>query len=352
MTKLADILGKTKEIQKKFLEKYLQEQKQALINVPWVDDVIDKLFTFSTAGKMARGSIIILTAEALGQKTDENILKTALAHELMQTGCLIQDDVMDQDPVRRGLKSTYIQYMEHFAKYKIKNSKQIGESLAMCVGDVCYFLAFKLLTLSTIKEEIKAKLYPLFAHEWAIVGFGQMKDIELASIKAPPSKKDVLSVLEYKSARYSIALPLQLGAMLAHASDQLASTLFSLGKDMGLIFQIKDDELGILGDSKLTGKPVGNDIREGKKTLFYHYLYQKSSELKKLNQIFGNQQASQEDIQFVLDEIKKHKIHDQITKEMNSLAKTIEQAINKLHHQEKLADFLKQLLEYNLGRSK
>ena len=99
-----------------------------------------------------------------------------------------------------------------------------------------------------------------------------MQDVAASQTVKRLSEDDILSVYRYKTARYTFSLPLVAGAKLARASDTDLAVLDSLGEDIGIMFQIRDDELNLLGDPQITGKSKGSDVREHKQTLLSLYL--------------------------------------------------------------------------------
>ena len=115
------------------------------------------------------------------------------------------------------------------------------------------------------------------------------------------SPDDILRMYKYKTGRYSFSLPLLAGALIAGAHRDLREKLEAFGENLGLLFQIRDDELGLFGDEKELGKPVGSDVREGKKTILISLLMAaaKPAERTRLEGILGNPLVSELDLDFV-----------------------------------------------------
>jgi len=235
---------------------------------------------------------------------EETILRAAGALELCHTGLLIQDDVMDQDEKRRGLPSVHTQYAAILKKDGTKNIHRVSESLAYCTGNMALFLGMQSLTTIT-PETLATKLADLFASELTMVGIAQMQDVYGGQTIKPLSLDDILSVYAYKTGRYSCGLPLVVGAMIAGGDEETMHKLWKLGTALGVIFQIRDDYLNLFGDTKKTGKPIGSDIREGKQTLYHHFLLQKSTgdTKQKIQTCFGNPNLTEDDIAFILEQI-------------------------------------------------
>jgi geranylgeranyl diphosphate synthase type I len=133
-----------------------------------------------------------------------------------------------------------------------------------------------------------------------------MQDLYLEAKNTEPSRQTLYDLMEAKTAAYTIALPLAMGAVLAGDAPETIKKLRTFGVNTGLIFQIRDDELGVMGDSNRTGKPIDSDIREGKKTLLRYYLFEQcdAAERARLKTIFGNSRASAADIAYVRELVK------------------------------------------------
>jgi len=266
----------------------------------WRMDVQSRLDKYAVNGKLLRGCLLQFSHDAFGG-TNKKAAKTAAAClELLHAALLIHDDVMDGDAMRRGNPAMHRQY-EDLSSLKPPASKHFGESMAICVADAAIFKALGSLGSITATTEHKTKIIDLFSRVLETVCYGQMLDIELGQSEQVPDESVIMMVMEQKTAVYSLSLPLVTGAILANQPTSVIGQLEKLGKIIGTIFQIRDDELGIFGDPSTTGKPVGSDIKEGKKTLLYHYLFHNCTAIqkKRLKHIFGNQKASDADIKYV-----------------------------------------------------
>jgi geranylgeranyl diphosphate synthase type I len=166
-----------------------------------------------------------------------------------------------------------------------------------------------------------------------MVGVAQMQDVANGAIKpvstnpfrdAPcePREEDILTLYRYKTGRYTFSLPLALGATLAGAADETRTALEEAGEDLGILFQLKDDELGLFADEAELGKPVGADIREDKKTLYRLRLFEKADEpaAARLRSMFGNREPGAIDARFVHSTIERLGIHDELAVMMRRYA--------------------------------
>ena len=295
-----------------FLTDFIVQKQQGLKDSYFSQDVFERLMPLATSGKMLRGSLLINTYKKLsGQKYSTEVLQAAAALELAGTSFLIHDDIIDQDDLRRGQETLHFQYKKLGEQKKYQNAKHFGESLAICIGDIVFFLVYELLPADLVK---------LFSQQLTLTALGEMHDVELALMSGEKvTKDDILQMYLDKTASYTISLPLMAGAILAKQNKKATAQLNELGKTLGLIFQIKDDELGLFGDKSKTGKPVGADIREGKKTLYYYYLLKKVEDRKKLLQTFGNSNISETEIDEIIELMNNHKIRELVENNFKKL---------------------------------
>lgn len=315
-----NFLREQKELISKELEVFLGEEKKRLSEVPWGKDTCERLLRFSLGGKMIRGSLVILAHEVFGGRNKEEAVRAACAIELLGSSLLIHDDIIDRDLLRRGEKSIFGEY---------------GSDLGICFGDGGYFLAYEILP-----ENLK----DVFAKKSVEVVLGQMQDV---SAKQDVVEKDILNIYKYKTASYTCSLPLMMGAILAGENEAVVKKMEELGKYLGIIFQIKDDEIGLYGEEKEIGKAVGGDIKEGKKTLYYLYLFKraKGRDLKRLKNIFGNKDIKRGDVLNVRKMVEKYRVDREIDKKLLFYEKKARRSIGKEKR------FL-ELLEMSLKRKK
>lgn len=235
------------------LVSYLTKKKKLLSQInSYGGDVINRLILFTTSGKSTRGSLSVYTYRLFTHNETSNIYDAAAALELYHSGFLIHDDIMDEDRLRRGRKSIWEQYRH------ITHSKYKGMSQAINAGDLCFFLAQELLS--------DTDLSIFTAREFAYVVIAQMQDVENTKGKIVTSD-EIVTLYRYKTARYTFSLSMTVGARLAGVERVTIETLQRLGESMGLLYQIRDDELSIYGNSAITGKPLYSDIRNEKQTL-------------------------------------------------------------------------------------
>lgn len=196
-------------------------------------------------------------------------LRAASALELIQTCALVQDDVMDASPMRRGQPAMHAALAEeHRASGWRGDPDQYGQSVAVLAGDLALVWADDMLddALADADAGGRARVRePWHAMRTEMIA-GQFLDMR-SQAGADESEAAALRVDRLKTAAYSVERPLHFGAALAGADSGLVGTLRAYGADIGTAFQLRDDLLGVYGDPTRTGKPVGDDLREGKRTV-------------------------------------------------------------------------------------
>jgi len=211
----------------------------------------------------------------------KNMLKAATSLELLQACALIHDDLMDGSDMRRGAPAVH----RYFENYHFENSMrgdkaQFGLSAAILLGDFALIWADQLINESGLSDEQLRRLLPLNDLMRIELIAGQYLDVRESAANTA-SVERALKVARYKSGKYTIERPLHLGASLAitDAAERkdLTNLLSAYGLPLGEAFQLRDDLLGVFGDPSQTGKPSGDDLREGKRTALIAIALQKAN---------------------------------------------------------------------------
>ncbi len=311
-----------------YLTEYLNHQKiHSPKDLPYLSETIDLYSHFILNGKMIRGLLILIGATINGDKHSNEAVAMAGAIEIIHSTLLIHDDIMDNDRLRRGNKALFAHYEEKGESARVLNPHLYGQSMAICVGDVGFFLAYELISTHSDNPKTTINLIKMLSRELQYVGAMQMSDVDLGMRQTEPTEEEILSVYRYKTGRYTISLPLTLGAKLTRAPKNLISSLDSYGEDLGILFQLRDDELSIFGGENVTGKPIGSDIRENKKTLIRHLLFKFANERETLilKTIFGNKDIGNKEIEIV------KKIFDS-SQAKTFLSNKVSLTLNNLHN--------------------
>jgi geranylgeranyl diphosphate synthase type I len=195
-----------------------------------------------------------------GMTDDPAIIDTGAAFEFLHAFALVHDDVMDGSSTRRGEPTVHIAFdAEHSSNQWNGESRRFGEGVAILVGDLAEVYADRLMSNTPraafeIWNELKIEL-----------NIGQFLDV-LGAARGEVDLATARRIVRYKSGKYTIERPLHVGAALAGRLDELQIPLSRYGEPLGEAFQLRDDILGTFGDSARIGKPVGDDLREGKPT--------------------------------------------------------------------------------------
>ncbi len=296
------------------LQRFLRGNKPALSQVnSWGPDVLVRLERFSMGGKIVRGTLVVLTCEMYGGKNRHEAIALGAAVELIHSSILAHDDIIDEDELRRGGKTLHAQYRD--AGRATSRPDHFGMSAAICAADAGFFLAQKLLARSLAPKRLPA-ISELLATELVGVALGEIDDVYISMIDDAPLKR-ALAVSKWKTARYTFSMPLMLGATLAETNEKQRKLLGALGESLGMLFQLRDDWLGIYGDSKRTGKPVGSDVRGNKKTVYQLALFASGKHSAGLRRLFGKQNLTRAELERIKKELSQSGIEAQIERVMD-----------------------------------
>jgi geranylgeranyl diphosphate synthase type I len=233
-------------------------------------------------GKRLRPYLVIKSCQMLGG-TLRDAMPAAAAIEMIHNFTLVHDDIMDNDEMRHGVPTVHTKF---------------GVPLAILAGDVLFSKAFATVSTDNVPDaKTSAKLVSRLARACVDVCEGQVLDIGMAEGRKIPRRVEYITMIEKKtSALFEVSCAM--GAICAKAKDRDIVNLASFGKNLGIAFQITDDYIGVLGDPKVTKKPVGNDLREGKKSLPILLAIQKSDRKtkNKILDAFGNHKATKKEI--------------------------------------------------------
>jgi geranylgeranyl diphosphate synthase type I len=195
-----------------------------------------------------------------GDPDDPTVLDVAAALELVHTFALVHDDVMDGSDLRRGRHAVHRQFaMRHRDEGWRGEGRRFGEGMAILVGD------FALVYADMLARGAPPDALEVFDQLRVELCVGQSLDL-VGTARASVDGSTARRIATYKSAKYTVERPLHLGAALAGRLAALGTPLSEVGVPLGEAFQLRDDVLGVFGDTAATGKPVGDDLREGKPT--------------------------------------------------------------------------------------
>jgi len=230
--------------------------------------VSDALTSFLLdSGKRLRPLFAYAGFAAAGGSIEKSTTRAMAALELLQACALIHDDLMDGSDTRRGKPSIH----RHFESIHVQDALEgfapaYGLASAVLLGDLALVWSNQLLNTSGISSDELRRVMPIFDEMRVELMAGQFLDIHEQTQKNTDLARS-MTIARYKSGKYTIERPLHLGAVLAgDATPALLAALSEYGLPLGEAFQFRDDLLGVFGDPSVTGKPAGDDLREGKRT--------------------------------------------------------------------------------------
>ena len=253
------------------LAAWLAGKRQAAAGWREMSELIDGVGQLTTqGGKRLRPALVYYTYRACGGPSDEEVLPLALACELLHSYLLIHDDIMDHAEVRRGQPAAHVRFRQAHQQRGFHGDPQdFGRSVAILLGDLAHTWAVELFTGLDLDGERRRRLARCFSAMSEEVIGGQYLELLVAQRRG--GEEELLKVLRLKSGCYTAERPIQLGALLAGAPDEAVAGLSRYGAGIGEAFQLQDDLLGMFGDARTVGKPVGEDLREGKFTFLIHH---------------------------------------------------------------------------------
>jgi len=198
-----------------------------------------------------------------GDPADPTVVDAGAALELLHTFALIHDDIMDGSATRRTMDTIHVQFEARHADDGWRGEgRRFGEGVAILVGDLAFVYADRMLVGAP-----RAAL-DVFTELRIEVNVGQYLDL-VGTARGRVAEDAARRICRFKSGKYTIERPLHLGAALAGRMPELGGPLSAYGLPLGEAFQLRDDLLGVFGDTAVTGKPVGEDLREGKPTVLF-----------------------------------------------------------------------------------
>ncbi|MDR1265408.1 MAG: polyprenyl synthetase family protein [Propionibacteriaceae bacterium] len=198
----------------------------------------------------------------------EPLLAVAASLDLFHVSALVHDDIIDDSDSRRGAPSAH----RHFARLHARrgwsgSSDDFGRAAAILLGDLLAAVSSTLVEDSRLPSERLRRGRPYLDAAKVAVAAGQYLDLRQQVAPGGDPLAEAKLVMEFKTSQYTVTRPVQLGAALGLADDRVLARLSRFGSHLGRAYQLRDDLLGVFGDPAVTGKPAGDDLREGKRTL-------------------------------------------------------------------------------------
>lgn len=256
----------------KALDDFLSRQVDVLEAVsPECSPLVDAVADLMRGGKRLRPAFCYWGWRGAGGPDTEAIAVAAASLEFFQAAALIHDDVMDDSDTRRGMPAVHRRFATlHRGSGWTGDGERFGLAGAVLAGDLCLVWSDELFTASGLDDAVLRRGRPMFDRMRTELMGGQYLDMleqAVAGQRQGGAVERARRVIQYKSAKYTIEHPLLMGGTLAGADDALLASYSAFGLPLGEAFQLRDDVLGVFGDPAQTGKPAGDDLREGKRTV-------------------------------------------------------------------------------------
>ncbi len=304
--------------------------------------------------KRVRGMLAVIAYQMFGGSNHAVALDAALAMELAQSYLLIIDDVMDRSDTRRGGPTIHREYrriMSHdLSKKRIAHDANMA---AVIVGELAQHLASAVLNSVEESAERVLKAERLFHVNVAATAHGQIDDL-FGSMGQQQTIAETLAMYVRKTCHYTFIAPLQMGAALAGAGDGDLQALKEFGIHAGVAFQLQDDDIGMFGDERTSGKSSLDDLREGKMTVLMRYALAHATvaDLEVLRASLGNKRVTRIQhaaVQTILERTEARAYAQQEMNRANEAAVTVLNA--RTSWDEVSKQFLGGLLESLMGRT-
>ncbi len=326
-------MKKIKPIEKnaKIVNKYLKTKLKG--NPKMLYDAAGHLIV--NGGKRLRPYLVIKSCQILGGKTS-NAMPAASAIEMVHNFTLVHDDIMDNDEMRHGVPTVH---------------KKFGMPVAILAGDVLFSKAYQIISDSKLSGNAMTQIISRLAKACVEVCEGQLFDIKMAEEEKIPSQSEYIKMIGKKTAAL-FDVSCAMGAICATNKIKDIKNLSSFGKNLGIAFQITDDLIGVMGDPKITKKPVGNDLREGKKSLpiLIAIKSAKGKNKKTILKAFGNPKASKSDLKKAVNIIRALGIEENVRNQALKYAERAEKSLSTYSGSAKKE--LVELLDFVVKRSK
>jgi geranylgeranyl diphosphate synthase type I len=325
-------MKKTKQIENnaKIVNKYLNSKLKG--NPKKLYDAAGHLIV--NGGKRLRPYMVIRSCQILGGKSSAAMI-AASAVEMVHNFTLVHDDIMDNDEMRHGVPTVH---------------KKFGMPIAILAGDVLFSKAFQIISESKLSPNANTHLISRLAKACVDVCEGQLLDIKMADEKRIPTEAEYIAMIGKKTAAL-FDVSCAMGAICATNKPKDISNLSDFGRNLGIAFQITDDLIGVMGDPKVTKKPVGNDLREGKKSLpiLMAIKLAKGNERKTILKAFGNSKISKKDLNKAVEVIRSLGIEEKVRNQALKYAEKSEKSLIKYKGTAKIE--LTALLDFVVKRS-
>ena len=313
------------------------------------EELVDAVADAARGGKRMRAALIVTSYLAHGGTDIAAVVPVAAAVELFQAAALVHDDVLDDAPTRRGRPTTHLVFAQHHAaRADVGDAARFGLAGAVLAGDLSLVAATRAIARAPLGDH-GAPTMRLFTEMTELVTVGQYLDMRIAATPLHAldgQLAEIRATMRAKTASYTAEFPLALGASAALGDGDNVVRARAAGLPAGIAFQLRDDLLGLVGEPAVTGKPVGGDIREGKRTVPLWHAWTRVNAVGKatLEAAVGRADASDEQVARAIVVIEDSGAIAEVEAEIAALADIAEALIARLDMEQSGRDALSSLL--------
>lgn len=346
---LKPLLHQAQQITAEDVARYFREYHERVSDIsdPWADRTITWLEQYCARSGKAIRPLLVAVGAAMSQAVSleeaweqTTVRQLMLAVELNHKRILMADDVADQDELRHGGPAMHIfiaqelRQMPQYANISEEMLTHIARSYTEVAGIWLHEMVTDLLLGLEVTTEQRQHINNIFRHhtyDMTATGWYTLLDQNFIALE-DADEKTFLQGLRLVTGEYTFVSPLMLGATLGKKYDVLKPVFKEYGQNAGVLFQITDDLIGLYGNPEETGKPVGNDLREGKKTLLMQYAYQalEGENREKLSSLLGKTHITPEDVSWVQEQVKNTGAEERTRQKASEYLQKSQQALQVL----------------------
>lgn len=295
-------------------------------------------------GKRVRPYLTYLSYKMHGGSDFDSIKEVLFATELFHAFCLIHDDIIDDDDMRRGVPTVHAILKSRYTSSKKADS--IAKSQAILVGDLVFSWVFELL----VNFKGSSGLHKEFFFTIDEVVIGQMIDVDITSRKRA-TKEEIIEKMKMKTAGYTFIQPLRIGRLLAGKDGRL-EILDDIGLKIGLAFQMQDDLIDVMSDAEISGKDTASDIAEAQHTLLTQHVFDHGEEQdRNLLAVCLGQAVDEEKLEIIRNIFKKTGAISSLESEVADYFKSAKEKAAKLEVEEEYRSYFLDFISYVENRS-
>lgn len=321
---------------------------------PALQEDIDIYAKLLDGGKKLRAGLVVLGYEnSDGEaKFRSGVLTAAVGYELLHNAFLVHDDIEDNSMLRRGMPTAHEQYRTNLDPHLQADGRHYGVAVAINTGNIGATRALEAVwSINNHQDRIA------LAQRWLIRVMdttlqGQRRDLTARQL-ADLTEDEVYTICRQKTAFYTISGPLNLGGILAGARQELLTAQEHFGEKLGVAFQLVDDHLGLYGDESVTGKPVGSDIAEAKKTLHFVESWARADQKQRelLIALWGKNNISSAEVAQIQALVAGLGVKTDVLTQARTLANEARNAVDEMTDKPLIKSILADLIDFVVYRS-